>query len=440
MSADGVGSLATVLTTAVQSGVTFEDPTTAAINLVVFALLSALAAGALAVAYRWYFRETVPEGISILVGVAVVALYINTASLGVAVSDGTVDLFRPNVVFFNVVALGIATFAAPVGRRLGDAVSTDLFSIAGLRQFEGEMGTVVRSVGRVTSVTLPETIADMESYDPVSEETKTELAGKTLLFPRRLTVDQLRTRLIERLKEDYSVGYVDLDLTEKATVEYLALGLRAAGVGATLAPGTVAVAVRADPPNNASAGDMVQVWRGGETPERIAVGELRGVAESVVTVAIDEGDTKLVSPTAQYRLLTLPAEPRADREFATLLRGVDETMASVTVEAESDLVGTTPRALTATIVAIKPYDAAITALPDRDRDFTAGETVYALGRPDVLRRLEERATAQPVEEIDPETPTETSGANPETADSVGGTPSPTAETEPTRSEPKTDRQ
>ena len=37
---------------------------------------------------------------------------------------------------------------------------------------------MVRSVGRVTSLSLPDEIEDMESYDPVTEATKAELAGR----------------------------------------------------------------------------------------------------------------------------------------------------------------------------------------------------------------------------------------------------------------------
>ena len=429
---------------ALQTGVTFEDPFTAAITLVVFALLSVLGAGSLAITYRWYFKQSVPEGISILVGVAVVALYINTASLGAAVGEGAVDLFRPGVVFFNVTALGVATAAAPAGRRIGDTLSSRLFSVVGLKQFEGDMGTVVRSAGRVTSVTLPETIEDMESYDPVTAETKAELASKTLVFPRRLTVEQLRTRLVERLKEDYSVGYVDVDLTDEATVEYLALGIRIAGIGATLAPGTVAVAVRADPPNNAAAGDMVQVWRVGETTERVVTGELRATAGDTATLAVDEGDASALSPTEPYRLLTLPAEPRADREFATLLRGVDETMSMVTVGDNSDLAASTPQSLTATVLAVRPVEGKLMALPDRDRGFAAGETIYVLGRPDVLRRLEERAAPQVVEpaaadEDDVSTPAESDGEGESTATAAATTDTAaSAESTPADADPPDD--
>lgn len=392
-----------------QSGMTFEDPLGAAANLVIFAVLSALASGALTVAYRWYFKTLIPEGVSILAGVAIVALYINTASLGVVVSEGSVDLFRPGVVFFNVIALGVSTVSAPVGRRVGDGAASRLFSWVGVGQPNGEMSTMVRSVGRVTSVGLPTEIEDIESYDPVSEETKAELADKTLVFPRRLTVDELRSRLIARLKEDYAVGYVDVDLTDEGTVEYLAVGSRAAGVGATIAPGTVAVAVRGDPPNNAASGDLLQVWSSGtadEHPKRITNAELRGVAGDAVTLAVDEADAALLSPTDQYRLVTMPAEPQAQREFATLLRGVDETMSTVAVEAESELVGETANSIGTAVLAIRPGSATgtLATLPPRDRTFEAGDFLYVLGRPDVIRRLEARGTAP--KPADPEDPAE----------------------------------
>ena len=391
-----------------QSGVTFADPSTAAVNLVVFALLSALTAGGLTVAYRWYFESLLPEGIAILAGVAGVALYINTASLGAVVGQGSVDLFRPGVVVFNVVALGASTIAAPIGRRIGDTVAAQLFSLVGLGEIDAEMSTMVRSVGRVTSLRLPAEIQDMESYDPVTEETKADLAGKTLAFPRRLTVEELRSRLVTRLKEDYGVGYVDVDLTAEGTVEYLAVGSRAAGVGATIAPGTVAVAIRADPPNNATSGDQVQVWSTGDPAgsanradpadptdpaERLTSGELRGVAGDVVTLAIDEADASLLSPADRYRLVTMPAEPRADREFATLLRGVDETMGTVTVAADSTLVGETVEAVTAAVLAVRPAEGVLTTIPEPTREFAAGETIYVLARPDVLRQLEGLASA-----------------------------------------------
>jgi len=88
----------------------------------------------------------------------------------------------------------------------------------------------------------------------------------------------------------------------------------------------------------------------------------------------------------------MPAEPQADREFATLLRSVDETMSSITVGAGSELVGQSADSIKTAVLAIRPAEGKLLPLPARDRPFVAGETLYVLGRPDVLRRLEQRAT------------------------------------------------
>src|SRR6056297_850031 len=87
--------------------VPFEEPTAALLNLFIYAVLSVVTTGGLAVTYRWYLKQIVPEGVSGFVGVSAVALYINTTSLGVAVSNISIDLFEPGVVVFNIVALSV---------------------------------------------------------------------------------------------------------------------------------------------------------------------------------------------------------------------------------------------------------------------------------------------------------------------------------------------
>lgn len=375
--------------------VTFGQPRQAAVTLVSFAVISVIVAGAGAVAYRWYFRTEIPEGVAILLGVSVVALYLNTTSLGVIVSGASPELLTVEAVLFNIVALGLAAAMAPAGRYVGDRLATDVFVLSGATHIDGELSRVVQTVGRFSAVTLPEAaeIEDMDTYEPVSAEKKAEVGEKTLLFPRRLTVEELRDRLVSRIKQDYGIGYVDVDLADDGSVEYLAVGSRAAGVGPTLAPGTVAVAVAADPPNNATAGDVVQVWRTEPEPERVTTGELRGVADDVATVAVDEADAAKLAEEGGYRLVTLPAEPQADREFASLLRNADETMAAVTVDAGSDLVGSTVGDVTAVVAAVRPADASIQAIPPRAYTFAAGDLVYLVGRPDAIRRFEAAASA-----------------------------------------------
>ncbi len=426
------------------ASVTFGDPYAAAVTLVTFAILALLASGGGAITYRWYFRAELPEGVAGLLGVAVVALYLNTTSLGDVAGGGDAALLTPEGVFFNVVALGVSVAVTPAGRYAGDRLAVDVFALTGMKDFDGELSNVVRTVGRFTAVTLPpvESIGDMDTYEPVSTEKKAEMAGKTLLFQRRLSVEKLREQFVERVKTDYGVGYVDVDLTEDGTLEYFAVGSRATGIGPTLAPGRAAVALSADPPNNATPGDMVQLWRTDPTPERVATGELRGVAEDVATVAVDEADAAKFSIEGGYRLVTLPAEPQADREFASLLRNADETMATVTIKPGSAMVGRAVGDVGAVIVAVWSAERDVQAIPPRAYTFGPNDAVYLVGRPDEIRRFEADATtvvskpdAAPAD-APPADATATDGQADAAAD-VGADAAGTTETKPETERPDT---
>ena len=434
-----------------------DDPTVVeqASRLLGFALLAFGAAVGVALLYRWYTRERIPPGVTALVGVAVVGLSLQTFGLFTAVLGGTeTDLFELDTVLRNLAALALAGLASPVGRLVGDRMATDVFAFAGARELDAEVSRLVRHVGRVTTVELPDAddIGDIEGYDPVPAAVKAEIGEKVLLFPRRLSVAELGDRVATRLKDDHGVGHVDVDLAPDGEVRYLGLGSRAAGIGPTLAPGTVAVAVRADPPSGASAGDVVQVWdvpeaatdgpgdgtgapaggdapaasgarAAGETgvphgdgatdggatggsasdggaagggapaPRRVTTAELRAAAEDVVTLALDEPDARKLDPARRYRLVTLPAEPQADREFASLLRAADETMGVVEVAPGSAAVGATIGSLDVTVAAVSPAGETVEAIPARSRALAAGDTLYVVARPDALRRLEDRAGA-----------------------------------------------
>lgn len=359
------------------------------------------------VAHRWYAKEQVPEGLSVLIGLSVVALYLNTAGALGDIIGGQEDFFAIEAAIFNVVTFFVAAAVAAAAGRLGDRMGVSLFAVSGSKTVDRDVSRLVKTVGRVTTVKVPEEISDIDGYDPVDAATKEKLVGQTLLFPRRLTIEELRNRIIERLKTDYGVGHVDLDLTEEGTIEYLALGSRESGIGPTLPPGSAAVAVKADPANNASPGDSVQLWTAGDTtagttPQRVTNAELRGTAEDVATVAIDEEEAGKLDPETRYRVVTLPVEPRTDREFAAQLRAAAETMGVVTITEGSDLVNSTVGALDIAVVAVRTTAGDIEAIPTRTRTLSSGETVYAIARPDRLRKLEAGAAA-PTSETTPKT-------------------------------------
>ncbi|WP_251342470.1 potassium transporter TrkA [Haloplanus halophilus] len=363
-------------------------------RLIALGVGAALVSGVAALLYRWYTKLRLPLPLSMLLGLSVVALTLNTVGVFTDLLSGETGIFSVAAVVFNLLALGTGAVAAPAGRLVGDRIATDVFAFAGVKELDVEVSRIVRSVGRITDVTLPEDpddIGDMEGYDPVSPATKETLAGKTLIFPRRLTVADLEARLVTRLQDDYDVGHVDVELSADGTVEYLALGSRATGLGPTLAPGTVAVAVRADPANAASPGDRVQVWRTDPDPRRVLTAELRAHVDDVATLAVDEEDATRLDAATTYRLVTLPSEPQAEREFASLLRAAEETMYVVTVDAGSDLDGTPVDELDVTVVAVRDTDGGIDTLA-RDRTLAAGDEVYLVSRSETFRRLEARSS------------------------------------------------
>jgi hypothetical protein len=373
-----------------------ETPVRTVAQLLGAGLSAGVVVAVTALAYRWYARTRMPLRLGLLLALSVVALVLNTVGVFTELLSGDTGLFSPARIVFNVLALAGGAAAAPLGLRAGDRVATDVFAVAGVRELDVGVSRLVRSVGRITDVTLPEEaddIEDIEGYDPVAEETKAALAGRTFIFPRRLTVADLQARLATRLRDDYGVGHVDVDLNADGEVTYLGLGSRVTGIGPTLAPGTVAVAVRADPANAASPGDVVQVWRTAPDVERLLTAELRAHVDDVATLAVNEEDATKLDATTTYRLVTLPAEPRADREFASLLRAADETMYVVTVDAGSDLDGTAVGDLEATVAAVE-HDGSIEALA-RDRTLAAGDAVYVIGRPETYRRIDARARASP---------------------------------------------
>lgn len=367
--------------------------------LVVFRVLAlALLAGVVttgaAFVYRFRTGRTLPEGATLLIGLGVVAIALNTRLVFVQfVGEGSdpLSLGEAASTLAVFVAAAVASYA---GRRAGGRFATSERVTSG--RLQPDLSPLVRAVGRFITVRLPEDIRDIDGYDPVDERTKTALAGKSLDFPRGMTVAQLESQLTSRLREEYDIGYVDLELTADGEIEYLAVGQRAAGLGPTLPPRSAAVAVRSDPPFSATSGDTVQLWRvddGAET--RVGVAELRASVGGVATVVTGESVARAIDPAVQYRLVTLAADAHPEREFAAMLRREHETMSVVELAEGGPLVGADVGSLAVTVIAVQPAGGEIETIPGRDRVLQAGDRLFAIGRPDALRRLETTSQVTP---------------------------------------------
>ncbi|WP_265110111.1 TrkA C-terminal domain-containing protein [Halosolutus halophilus] len=351
-----------------------------------FAVLAGGTAAIAAVAFRWYSDDELPEGVGVLLGISMVAIWLNTTAALQDAIIGETPLLDSETAVYTVVTFVVSAIAADGGRRIGDRLARDVFVLAAPRTID-DVTQLVRSAGRVVTLELPDEIEDVDGYDPVDDATKADLAGQTLHFPRRLTVDQLRDRFVDRLARDHGIGHVDVEFAADGSIEYLALGSRPAGIGPTLAPGTVAVALRADPAADASPGDAVRLWRrDGDSYRPVTRGELRGTAEDVATVAVDADDAAELEPDADYRLATLPGNPGAERDLVSLLRAADETVTTLAVDEGDPLAGATVGSLPVLVLAIDRGDDPI-ALPADDTALKAGDVAYVLARPEALRRL-----------------------------------------------------
>lgn len=354
-----------------------------------FTVLAAGTAAAAAVTFRWYSADELPEGVGVLAGITAVAIWLNTKTALQDAIIGTTPLLEIETAVYTVVVFATSAIAADGGRRVGDYLGRDVFALAAPRTID-DVGQLVRSAGRVTAVELPETIEDVDGYDPVEAETKVNLAGETFLLPRHLSIGQLRDRLTARLERDYGIGHVDVELGADGEIEYLGLGSRPAGIGPTLAPGTVALSIRADPAVDASPGDAVQIWTSDDGTRPLAVGELRGTAADAATVAVDADDVDAFNADRPYRLVTLPGTPDAERELVSALRAADETVTALAVDAGGSLDGASVDSLPALVLAIDRNGDDAVALPSGELRLAAGDVAYALGRPEALRRLPER--------------------------------------------------
>ncbi|MFP8956035.1 potassium transporter TrkA [Natrialbaceae archaeon A-CW3] len=396
LEAVSAGAIATIAVgQSVDSGIVVD----VIVRILGFALLAGGVGFAVTVAYRWYSSESIPEGVAVLSGVALVAVWLNTQTVLQDAIIGDADVLAPSTALFTVGTFAVSAIAADAGRRIGEYVASE----AGFTSPTSidEVGQFVRAAGRVITVDLPTEIEDAAGYDPVDEATRAAIAGRTLVFPRRLTVDELRDRLRKRLEADYRIGYVDVDLDADGTVGRLAVGTTPVGIGPTLAPGSVAVAVRGDPAHDATPGDTVEVWSAdGDQVRRIATGELRGTVDDVVTLALDTSDAAGLETGQEYRLVTRPGTADAARALRALLRTTAETVTAFSIEAGDSLVGERVDSLPGLVLAIDrssgegAASASSVPFPEPDRRLEVGDTCFVLADVDAISRLRSRSRSR----------------------------------------------
>lgn len=370
-------------------------------RIVGLAFLSGGVAAAAAFLFRWRTGNQVPDGAALLLGLGSVALYLNGRIALVQFLGGGEEILDPLVVATNLGVLVASAMTALAGWQLGDSYGASRRLQEALTP---RVSPLVRATGRFIVLELPDEIGDIDGYDPLPAEKKSEIAGKTYTFSRGLTLEELRSALTTKLQKETGIAQVDTELTVDGDVTYLAVGGREAGIGPTLAPKAAATAITADPALTASPGDTVQIWDG---EKRVGTAELRAAVETTATVSARRSIIESLDPETKYRLMTLPVEERIDRLFVSMLRRADETMSTFTVAENATLDGEVVGTLGLTVLAVETEAGTTETLPADDREIVAGDRLFVIANPAQLRRAEAAATGTepyepPSEQDEPE--------------------------------------
>lgn len=365
------------------------DSRLAIMNVVGFAVLAGLLALAAAFLYRERTTRGLPLGTAIVFGVGIVATWLNLQAI---IGDELVGGFDPVGAGTSYYLLGVflaAVLVAELGRQLGDYLASDVFDIERIAA-SNEVASLVKSAGVVVPVRLPDEIVDLAGYPPVENAPKERFAGRTLALPSNLSRAEMADRLERRLEEDYGVAQAAVELSESYQVESVAVGRNPAGIGPTIPPDTLAIALRADPPPTASAGDPVELWTRPAEDEQsrlVGRGTFRSRRGDVATLLVPAGDAFEYDLGDRYRLTTVSESPTDVNEFIAALRMAEETITRLDVRKGGPFEGEFVSWLPLSVLVLERDGEVVPFPPDNDT-LQAGDVVYAMGTPSDLDTLD----------------------------------------------------
>jgi len=360
---------------------------TAVLSILGFGLLALVAVAPVAFLFRQYTTRQLPAGAGVLFGSAVVSVWLAVDSALTGTLVGDTGLVHYGTGAFLLGTFVVSSVAAESGRRIGDRIGCDVYDITHLDAGTDAVG-LLQSARLAVAVDVPTRIGDADGYFAVDEQTKQSLAGRQFLFPRRLDLDELRERFESRIVADFDVDYVDAELSDEGRVTSLNVGSKPSGLGASLPPGTVGVAVQATPLPEAGVGDPVEVWTTGDTEQFVAKAEFRSSDGETTTLLVDEDDIDAIEQNEQYRLVTHPDTADDLAEFIPVIRDVEETMTTVTVEPGGPLEGEFAGWLPVSVPVLDRGGTPI-PFPAQRETLQAGDVAYVIGTPSDIARLDE---------------------------------------------------
>lgn len=395
-------------------------------------IVPAFVSGTLGFAFKYLTGVTLP-GLGVVV-LAVAIAGINGGLMGLL--DPAVAS-SPRVVTAAVVVMMLSLYAHSQGDKLGVALPKR-FSLRRLR--ERTLSADVLDVFGGVTVTVTGAVGDVEGYPPLPADLRAQLAASTWSFPGDLPLSELEARLAERLRTEFDLAEVSVQVDSRGRASVSAAppmgglsrkvpkGKRAVSVSALLPTGvargdevvatTADASVRAtvlsarttddDPPTPRSptSGPGEDVATDGGTdaavapPTAVAAPTTSG-GEGRVTLAVDRGAASALLRADRARVRVCSRGTHREFEAVSLLRRAGNRFRRVTVRAGGALDGTTIGAASVR----DAYGVAVLAVrsssgdskspgsagesrwrfsPDGDVALSAGDELFVVGRPNAL--------------------------------------------------------
>jgi hypothetical protein len=402
-------------------------------------IVPALVAGTLGFVFRYFTGVSIPG-----FGVVVLALAVAGVNGGLlALNDPTIRGGENGAALLAaiLVVLMLSLYAHAKGDKLGATLPRRV-SLRELtnRTLSTDVVELVGGRGQVR-VTVAGEVGDMEGYPPLPAELRAEIREADWTFPADVPLDELESRVADRLRTDFDVADAAVRLDERARAT-IAAAPPAGGLSKRVPAGKRAVSVDALLPTGLARGDEVRLrtatlnvvgtvlsakTSGSEEPVRKSItpppdptvasgggdegdlipdgGEEPSAAtlstpttdggEGRVTVAVPRGDAAALLAAERARVTVRSRGTRREFELTSLLRRAGQRFRRVSVVADGPLDGTT----IGEAAVRDTFGVAVLAVrherwriaPDGDAELAAGDDLFVVGTREALAAFEEAA-------------------------------------------------
>ncbi|WP_231185475.1 TrkA C-terminal domain-containing protein [Haladaptatus sp. DYF46] len=369
-------------------------------------VVPALVAWTLGFVFRYVTGVSVP-------GFGVVVLCVAIAG----VQGGLLGLLDPAIGQspIIVVALVVVMLSSQYAHAKGDSMGSTFPRRIGFRQLrENRLSSdVIERVGRFGQVRVRATgdVGDIEGYPPLPDDLRAAIAEDEWTFPGDLPIPELESRLADRLRTDYDLADVAVEIDARATATVNAAPPEGS-LSRRVPPGKRAVSVDTLVPTGLSRSDTVVFSLGDEeiggtvlsaktngggganedTDAPSAPTPTTNGGDGRVTVAVSNGEARRLLDDTPTKLRVESRGTRYEFELIRLLRRAGKRWERVSIRAGSEFDGLTLGAASVRAT----YGVAVLAL-ERDGDWTvappgttaleAGDDLYVVGDDESIRRF-----------------------------------------------------